>query len=371
MEAKKAHSSKHVRSRESSPTTGVVRNSEGAPQERGACAFRHPASLQQANAAVSEKTTGDSPPSWPQGEGPHPYHPYAYPPYHSTWSYPYDFGPSEFGPQAPVPNQASSFDISPIRRTAGDDYPSQELSRAAISSPEDMDATTPPMPPLPVPSGSAVDAQPRYPQAPSRGKTMNHLNSFQLRYMERQRIDAGEATSSSQQQPNIKSEDMSDEDGDEDYVPSSGCANKPKRSNKKKIANSEGKSGLIEPKFKKSHSTKGKKANRPAILHPTSKDILRGRGGATNRHPGNHIFRDEARKLRAEYRDSGVSSVCRTFLAINQPLLTSLIRSLQDTTRHEKYLLSIELVKRVKAYGGRFLERYNCSTNLRQGVASN
>ncbi|EJK47748.1 hypothetical protein THAOC_33515 [Thalassiosira oceanica] len=338
----KAHSSQHVRSRESSPTT--ARHSEGASRGEDL--------LEQANAAVSEETTGDSPPSWPVEEGPHPYHPYAYPPHYSAWSH--HFGPSEFGPRAPVPNQASSFDISPIRRATGDDYPSQELSRAAIGSPEDIDATTPPMPPLPVPSVSAVDTQPKI----SRGKTMNHLTSFQLRYMERQRIDAGEATPPSQQEPHIKSEDMSGEDGDgegdEDYVPSSGRANESKQSSKKKTS-SKGKPGLIQPKFKKSNSTKGKKA---AILHPTSKDILRGRGGATNRHPGNHTFRDEARKLRAEYRSSGVSSVCLVFCAINQPLLTFLSLDIeQDTTRQEKYLLSIELVKRVKAYGGRFLER--------------
>lgn len=194
---------------------------------------------------------------------------------------------------------------------------------------------------------------------------MNHLTSFQLRYMERQRIDAGEATPPSQQEPHIKSEDMSGEDGDgedEDYVPSSGRANESKQSSKKKTS-SKGKPGLIQPKFKKSNSTKGKKA---AVLHPTSKDILRGRGGATNRHPGNHTFRDEARKLRAEYRSSGVSSVCLVFCAINQPLLTFLSLDIeQDTTRQEKYLLSIELVKRVKAYGGRFLERYHSSCNTK------
>ena len=270
--------------------------------------------------------TGDSPPSWPEDEGPHPYHPHAYPPHYSAWPYPYHFGPSEFGPQAPVPNQASSFDISPIRRAAIDDYPSQELSRAAIGSSEDIDAATPPMPPLPAPSASAMDTQPN-PQAPSRGKTLNHLTSFQLRYMERQRTDACEATPPIQQQSHISSEDTSGDDGDrdEDYVPSSRCAKKPKQSSKKK-ANPKGKSGVIQPKFKKSNSVKGKNANRPAILHPTSKDILRGRGGATNRHPGNHIFRDEARKLRAEYRKAGVSSVCR-FSAINQPLLTALTPS--------------------------------------------
>ena len=51
------------------------------------------------------------------------------------------------------------------------------------------------------------------------------------------------------------------------------------------------------------------------ITHPTGLDILRGRGGLTNRHAGNMKFRDEARKLRADYRD-------------------------QETSRQEKFLLS-------------------------------
>jgi len=68
------------------------------------------------------------------------------------------------------------------------------------------------------------------------------------------------------------------------------------------------------------------------ITHPTGLDILRGRGGLTNRHAGNMKFRDEARKLRADYRD-------------------------QETSRQEKFLLSQELSRRVKEYGGRFLER--------------
>eukprot|EP00581_Thalassiosira_minuscula_P003801 CAMPEP_0183742046 /NCGR_PEP_ID=MMETSP0737-20130205/63803_1 /TAXON_ID=385413 /ORGANISM="Thalassiosira miniscula, Strain CCMP1093" /LENGTH=379 /DNA_ID=CAMNT_0025977563 /DNA_START=123 /DNA_END=1262 /DNA_ORIENTATION=- len=74
------------------------------------------------------------------------------------------------------------------------------------------------------------------------------------------------------------------------------------------------------------------KAAPVGITHPTRLDILRGRGGLTNRHPGNMRFRDEARKLRAEYRD-------------------------KDTTREEKFLLSQELAMRVRGYGGRFLER--------------
>ena len=61
-------------------------------------------------------------------------------------------------------------------------------------------------------------------------------------------------------------------------------------------------------------------------------DILRGRGGLTNHHPGNVKFRAEARKLRSDYRNA-------------------------DTTKHQKYLYSLELVNKVKAYGGKFLEK--------------
>ena len=64
---------------------------------------------------------------------------------------------------------------------------------------------------------------------------------------------------------------------------------------------------------------------------PNNLDILRGRGGLTNRHEGNKRFRDEARKLRASYRH-------------------------ENTKRDEKFLLSLELCRRVKKYGGRFLE---------------
>lgn len=68
------------------------------------------------------------------------------------------------------------------------------------------------------------------------------------------------------------------------------------------------------------------------IEAPGKLDILKGRGGLTNHHPGNVKFRNEARKLRSEYKHA-------------------------DTTRHQKYLFSLDLVNRVKAYGGRFLEK--------------
>lgn len=63
---------------------------------------------------------------------------------------------------------------------------------------------------------------------------------------------------------------------------------------------------------------------------PTSLDILRGRGGLTNRWAGNLRFREEARKLRTIYRNA--------------------------TTHDEKYLLTWELINRVDDYGGRFLQ---------------
>jgi hypothetical protein len=80
---------------------------------------------------------------------------------------------------------------------------------------------------------------------------------------------------------------------------------------------------------------KGNKATTSAgtgIEAPGKLDILKGRGGLTNHHPGNVKFRNEARKLRSEYKHA-------------------------DTTRHQKYLFSLDLVNKVKAYGGRFLEK--------------
>jgi hypothetical protein len=78
-------------------------------------------------------------------------------------------------------------------------------------------------------------------------------------------------------------------------------------------------------------TTKCSAKTTPGIERPNELDILRGRGGMTNRHKGNMRFRDEARKLRARYRH-------------------------ENTKREEKFILSEVLVKRVKEYGGRFLE---------------
>ena len=58
---------------------------------------------------------------------------------------------------------------------------------------------------------------------------------------------------------------------------------------------------------KATRSRKKLKNAASAIESPTQLDILRGRGGMTNRHAGNMRFRDEARKLRAVYRDSATS----------------------------------------------------------------
>ncbi|KAL7521276.1 hypothetical protein ACHAWX_005954 [Stephanocyclus meneghinianus] len=92
----------------------------------------------------------------------------------------------------------------------------------------------------------------------------------------------------------------------------------------------------VKHKTKKSKGIKSSKTKSKALstegLEPTDLDILRGRGGLTNRHPGNMKFRDEARKLRSEYRHC-------------------------DTSRQEKFALSQRLVKIVKEYGGRFLEK--------------
>ena len=71
---------------------------------------------------------------------------------------------------------------------------------------------------------------------------------------------------------------------------------------------------------------------RSGIETPGKFDILRGRGGLTNHHPGNIKFRGEARALRGKYKSFG-------------------------TTRKQKYLYSIELVNKVKAYGAKFLEK--------------
>ena len=59
------------------------------------------------------------------------------------------------------------------------------------------------------------------------------------------------------------------------------------------------------PKAKKKSGTKSKPRLELAI--PTELDVLSGRGGETNKHEGNLLFRKEARKLRDVYRANGTS----------------------------------------------------------------
>lgn len=63
---------------------------------------------------------------------------------------------------------------------------------------------------------------------------------------------------------------------------------------------------------------------------PTVRDVLLGRGGGTNGHPGNTRFRDESRKLRVVYEASA---------------------------REDKKQISLDLVDTVHAYGGRFMRK--------------
>lgn len=87
------------------------------------------------------------------------------------------------------------------------------------------------------------------------------------------------------------------------------------------------------------------------IKSPGELDILKGRGGYTNLHPGNIKFRGEARALRSIYRDA-------------------------NTTRNEKYQISMDLVDKVHKYGGKFLEKgedelwYECDEDSARKKAS-
>jgi len=86
-------------------------------------------------------------------------------------------------------------------------------------------------------------------------------------------------------------------------------------------------------KKNKAKHTTAKKSSGKGIKSPTAKDILRGRGQTINKHEGNMKLRDEARKLRDDYQDGNYGS------------------------SEKKYLYSLELVERVRSYGGRFLEK--------------
>jgi len=72
--------------------------------------------------------------------------------------------------------------------------------------------------------------------------------------------------------------------------------------------------------------------NESIAVEPTDYDVLFGRGGFTNTHPGNIRFRTKALELRPWYE-------------------------LPATTKEEKYQISDMLVESVKGYGHRFLER--------------
>ncbi|KAL3815465.1 hypothetical protein ACHAXA_008515 [Cyclostephanos tholiformis] len=74
----------------------------------------------------------------------------------------------------------------------------------------------------------------------------------------------------------------------------------------------------------------GFKKDPTRLATPTELDVLAGRGGETNKHLGNLVFREEARKLRVFYR-------------------------MKDASRDDKFRLSVELVERIKKKGGRFL----------------
>lgn len=105
------------------------------------------------------------------------------------------------------------------------------------------------------------------------------------------------------------------EQNDDDLISSSAkeCKNKSKRLTIR-VSRSNNRNDARASKSQKSakgrkakNSTVAKTATDTAIITPAKVDILRGRGGLTNRHQGNMRFRDEARKLRSDYRDSGTS----------------------------------------------------------------
>jgi len=86
-------------------------------------------------------------------------------------------------------------------------------------------------------------------------------------------------------------------------------------------------------KAKHTTTTTTKKISNKGIMSPTANDILRGRGQTINKHEGNMKLRDEARKLRDDYQDGKLGK------------------------SEKKYQYSLELVERVRSYGGRFLEK--------------
>jgi hypothetical protein len=75
---------------------------------------------------------------------------------------------------------------------------------------------------------------------------------------------------------------------DDDWVPPGGPTHAPSSKAKKKGSGTKSKSRL-------------------ELTTPTDLDVLSGRGGETNKHEGNILFREEARKLRDVYRANGTS----------------------------------------------------------------
>jgi hypothetical protein len=61
------------------------------------------------------------------------------------------------------------------------------------------------------------------------------------------------------------------------------------------------------PKAKKKKGSGAKSKPHLELTIPTELDVLSGRGGETNKHEGNLLFRKEARKLRKVYRANGTS----------------------------------------------------------------
>jgi hypothetical protein len=65
-----------------------------------------------------------------------------------------------------------------------------------------------------------------------------------------------------------------------------------------------------KPKKRGSSSRGGSTESKPRrelVIIPTKLDVLSGRGGETNKHEGNLLFRMEARELRKVYRANGTS----------------------------------------------------------------
>ena len=83
---------------------------------------------------------------------------------------------------------------------------------------------------------------------------------------------------------------------DDDWVPSGGPTHAPSKAKKK--------------------GSGTKSTSRLELTTPTDLDVLSGRGGETNKHEGNLLFREEARKLRDVYRANGTSRAVKHRLSL-------------------------------------------------------